>query len=181
MTIEPHIIAIGDWVRTTLTDLDADYSVFKSHQSAPHPPRPYAVISPLSDVATGTPDIVRTDTPGVVDPTKVQTTAQSDRRMTFTVSIYGDDARAHARQLELSLYDDAADVIFNDGGIEVRHAIGSTDDEHALRGGSWDNFAAVDFEAGFVESRTSEIGFIEDAEITSNAGDLAGFDLLVES
>jgi hypothetical protein len=181
VTREAHELAIQEWVETVLQGLSAGYEAIFSHQSAPHPSRPYASISMLSDVATAMPDIVVSDTPGIVDPNKVQTTLQSDRRVTFSVSIFGDDARAHARQLELSLDDDAVGTIFNDGGIQVRQAIGSTADEHSLRGASWDNFAAVDFEAGFIATRTIENAFIEDARVTSTGGDMDGFDLLVES
>jgi len=180
MSREPHMVAIRLWVLTVLQSLDADYTVSYSHADAPHPPRPYAIIQGLSDRRTSYPDVEVTDTAGVVDPAKVQRHTTSDRLITFSVSIYGDDARAHARQLELSLGDDAVDAIFDAGGVQVRHVVGSTDDGHALRSARWDDFVAVDFEAGFVATRTDEVAWIHEANITSTAGDLAGFDLTVE-
>lgn len=180
MSREPHMLAVRTWVETVLQGLSASYEVIFSHQSAPPPARPYATVMSLSDVRTSYPDIVLSDTPGSVDPTKVNNTALSERRFTFTVSIFGDDARAHARQLELSIGDDAVNEIFAAGGVQVLHPIGSTNDQHALRGASWDNFAAVDFVASYVASRVDEVAYIDDARIISNAGDLAGFDLLVE-
>jgi hypothetical protein len=151
--------AILAWVKAVL-----DCEAIFAPSEGPRPARPYATVEVLSEGPVGTPSSTAIDDGG--EDGLCELTVDSHRRGTFSVSIYADDHRDKATQLELSLADPATQEGLDEAGVVVVWVGGATEYNRVSRPTSFETFSVIDFEFGRVATRTSRTPVIETVEVS---------------
>jgi hypothetical protein len=166
----PQMTVFREWIELVLP-----INVIYAGDPEPTAPRPnvdpsvttYAAIEIEGDeTGTSIPERRTTDTPGTVDPTKVDQIASEAPTGTLNVEIYGPGSVDFARTLRLSITrPDVIDLLNNAGDFAIVKA-GAVGDDPVLKSATREPDASIQFDVQWVETDTFETEAVNTIETT---------------
>jgi hypothetical protein len=163
----PELNTMRDWVALVVP---ASVPVILENDPEPTAPRPdidaavttYAIVGFVDDdTATSTPYDETTDTPGSVDPTKVDRHSSEVTYGDLGVEFYGPGSVDYARTLRLSITRPDVIDLLNAAGDYAINKAGPVGDEPILRSATREPHASIQFEVQWVESAVFETEAVE--------------------